>query len=383
MERTGCGAVNRADKNAALNLENKMIVAQKSHLLVDAPDCVRKTMFPFHDGPAPTTNKTCTKVSCGSLTSPMCGDFKVDTKGASSFTYQRCTTGNKTECPVPSNPFNATSNYHLDCTIPVPPKPVADRYPGEKCDANNTCLFNKNCTKDGVCEGAAEKQACKMDIDCSVGLFCNTTNATNMCAPQLPAGSNCTTDYMCPQTQGCLNGKCTDYFSLPVGNVTNGTNPSLFCKSMKAVDNKCWGWKYGANMTKNSDGFVVCDINVANSCSYAGSDGKNFTEECQCSWDSKGRSLCRTEYDEGNKNWQKLASSSRAKFSSKKCHTMHRFGCYDVEKSTHNDIYDASLETTEAYKYHYADDCIKKDFAAGGFLQISFAVLVALLINLL
>jgi len=192
---------------------------------------------------------------------------------------------------------------------------------------------------------------------------------------------------MCPQTQGCLAGTCTDYYSKKINDdvsnlTTSNTTGAMFCQSMLAQGGKCYGSSYGDNMAQDKNGLVKCDINAATPCNYKDSNGIAFTENCQCSYDANGQSFCRKAYDEGNANWQKLASASRSKFSSGSCHTMNRLSCWDLPKQAKTDNYDSSIVTIKAANFFYADDCIKKLFNAGEFLKFSFVILAALLVNL-
>jgi hypothetical protein len=245
-------------------------------------------------------------------------------------------------------------------------------------------MFVGDCAN-GVCPGAAKDAVCTSTRDCNVGLFCNFTATNATCAPQVKAGSPCTNDFMCPQTQGCLAGNCTDYYSKnlndDVSMTVNGT-ASSFCRSMLAQSGKCYGNSYGANMAADKNGLVKCDINAASPCNYIDSSNKTFTEDCQCSYDANGQSFCRKPYTEGNADWQKVATTARTGMSSTQCHAMNRFTCWDKPKNFKTDSYDSSIATTQAQNFFYADDCIKKLFNAGEFIKISFVLLAAVLINL-
>jgi len=274
------------------------------------------------------------------------------------------------------------------------PTPMKTRFSGEKCDTNNLCIDPQTCTS-GVCTGAILKEACKTTMDCKVGLFCNATNITvasdGTCASQVKANSICTNDFMCPQTQGCLNGLCVDYYSQKLGvNTTSATSnytAQFFCTSMQATSNgSCYGIGYDTtktNMTANGDGLVKCDLGANSTCFYTDNMKNSITEKCQCSYDKNGASYCRKQYVEGDSNWNKLASAARARISSAQCHTMNRMNCWDKPLSARTDNYDASIATVAAHDFFYADDCIKKLFNAGEFVRLSFVILAALLINLI
>jgi hypothetical protein len=85
---------------------------------------------------------------------------------------------------------------------------------------------------------------------------------------------------------------------------------------------------------------------------------------------------------EDDSNWKNLATANRNRISSTKCHTVHRFGCFDIKDSYKTDTYNAVIATTKAHNFYYADDCIKKIFNAGEFLKLSFGLLAVLIFNL-
>jgi len=235
---------------------------------------------------------------------------------------------------------------------------------------------------------------------CKTGLWCNITDwvaPAGTCTPQVKAGSACTNDYMCPNSQGCLNNTCTDYYSQAlttnVSLVAGNSTPSQFCLSMEAneVNKTCTGLSYNTatfpNMSKtDSNGLVTCSVDpTANNtlCMYNDIYNNPFTEDCQCSYDSQGRSFCRKAYTESDANWKKLASAARSKIGSSSCHTMNRFTCWDTPTNARTDTYDASLVTNKAAQFVYADKCIKLLFNSGEFIRFSFVILAALLISLI
>jgi hypothetical protein len=366
--RQNCPRLNAADKNTYNSLYSKAIAAKYSHMLVDAPTCVKNILYPNTSGPTPppVTGKTCAKVKCSTITG--CGIYSVNaTTNSRTFDGKLC--GASEYCPVTTAIFNATTGANFACKA-NPTTPIQNRYPGEKCDNNNLCAYNQTCTS-GLCTGKASGEACIADTECKVGLYCNTTT----CVPQVKAGSNCTTDFMCPNTQGCLNGNCTDYYSVALGVKVPSAS---FCKSRQVNEGGlCYGLKYNG-MTANKDGLVKCDINATSPCNYTDSLNVTVTEDCQCSFDKDGQSFCRKAYDEGNKDWIKHSNTLRAKMASTQCHTNNRMSCWDVPKQVKTDAYDSSLVTSKAHEFFYADDCIKKLFNAGEFVKLSFVVLVAL-----
>jgi len=170
------------------------------------------------------------------------------------------------------------------------------------------------------------------------------------------------------------------------------TPPSAFCISGLATNGTCNGVSYNKNFqnmtTPSKDGLIQCSISSPNTslCLYADNQGNNSTRSCQCSYDSQGRSFCPKGYDETNSNWKLLASSKRTLMSSKQCHAMTRFSCWDTPKNAGSDLSTASLNTVDAAQFFYADSCIKKLFdytSAGEFIKLSFVILAALFVSLL
>jgi len=266
---------------------------------------------------------------------------------------------------------------------------------------SNICVNNITCTVSGVCAFNKTGDPCNTIFDCGLGAYCNLTipippNGTSLgnCAAQLAKGSNCTDDWMCPQSQGCLNGKCTDYFSKLLGadvsKIANASS-SQFCSSRLASNaGICTALQYNqqaSNMTTvNKDGLVTCGIDDNSWCNYTDYSTKvSSIQNCQCSYDNQGgRSYCPKAYTENDTKWDLLASAERAFIGNSKCHSRNRFGCsLDQPKDALTNQYDASVATVDAAKLFYADDCIKKLFNAGEFLRLSFVILAALLISLI
>lgn len=85
---------------------------------------------------------------------------------------------------------------------------------------------------------------------------------------------------------------------------------------------------------------------------------------------------------ESDKNWQNWSNAQRGRLGSTKCHTSHRFQCFDIASNSKTDIYNARITTTEAHSFFYADECVKKMFNAGEFIKVSIAFLAILVVSL-
>jgi len=392
LERTNCPSINAADQSAGFTKQYKAsVTAKHGHELTGTPPCVLSTLFPNAEAP-PVVSTACPQVKCGSVLGTGCGNFTVNaTSGNRSFVGQLCGKGQVCN-GLSTAVFTNTAAQNFTCITPTV-TPMPTRLPGEKCDSNNQCMNNQTCTTNNVCTGQAVGANCTTHTDCVVGSYCaiNVTNVTNsMCTKQVASGATCNaTDYMCPQTQGCFNGTCTDYYSKPLNTdvstvIATGGLPSTFCQSMHAdTTNKvCYGKSYGANMniSDSKSGLVKCIL--SQQCNYIDNLNVSLTENCQCSYDQQGNSYCRKAYTENDSGWKSLASSARAKMSSTNCHTTHRFGCWDTPQSALTSTYDARIVTDAAHDFFYAEDCIKKLFNSAESLKLSFLLLAVLLINL-
>jgi hypothetical protein len=391
LERTACNLVDRKDANAAQDLYSTGIWARNSHILRDSPECVRRVMYPGLSNPVPpppvNITSYCPKVTCGKLNNGVCANFTVDASNNKNFVGQSC--NSTSHCDVSSAIFNSPSSQSRSCVSN--PSGANNRYPGEKCNAQNGCIAPGNCTSD-VCSVPSRNNTCLSHLDCKVGSYCsftgnstnstngtNTTNTTGVCASQVSRGAQCLHDYMCQNSQGCWNGVCTDFFSLKlntsVGNTTT-LGASLCQSGIVSTNNTCYGLSYGPGMTPNKDGLVPCNFTGSETpCRYVDNLGNTINEACQCSYDKSGNSYCRKAYIESNQDWIKLATVRRNRVSSTSCHTLNRLNCWDVKDTLRTDTYNVGLVTTQAHNFFYAEDCIKKLFNAGEFIKFGFAAL--------
>jgi len=398
LERKSCPALDQQSSNSQKTLRYRSIVAKNIHLIRDSPECVKMTIYPDLYYQNNQTNQTsiCPKVSCGKLNKGVCGLYNV-LNTSKIFIGQLCSSGNY--CPL-QGIFENNETTSINCTS----KQNTERFPGEKCDAKNTCISSSNCNSN-VCSGKAEKETCISHLECKVGLYCsfttNTTNGSNgtnvtltadnttgVCVSQVNSNENCTHDYMCKNNQGCLNGKCVDYFSLNLGQTVGNTSslPELLCKSNLVVNNTCYGLAYYSSMEPDTNNMVKCKFNESNPlpCVYRDIFNNTIKEACQCSYDKDGNSYCRKAYNESDNNWIKLANTYKQRMDSKKCHTLNRNKCYDTDNLKSSDLYDAKINTVEAHNLFYAEDCIRKLFIynAGEFIKLSFVIIAALIMSL-
>ncbi len=82
------------------------------------------------------------------------------------------------------------------------------------CENNSDCISN-NCSNN-YCLGIPTGESCpdknNLIPSCELTSYCNSSG---ICVAKAKFTNTCTKDYECPNTGGCFNGICTEYYSLP------------------------------------------------------------------------------------------------------------------------------------------------------------------------
>ena len=90
------------------------------------------------------------------------------------------------------------------------------------CQKNSDCISN-NC-QNSYCVGIGAGSPCKNTDNlipgCDLSYYCSSAN---ICVNKKSFGATCTKDYECPNTGGCFNSSCTEYYSLGI----NSSFPSI------------------------------------------------------------------------------------------------------------------------------------------------------------
>ena len=96
---------------------------------------------------------------------------------------------------------------------------------GDACESNDQCLSNK--CENKKCSSAPTGGNCTSHYECEKGNFCDTDGT---CKAQLSSGGDCKNkdEFSCPNDEGCLDGKCTKYYSLTKG---TKSDKAEFCQS--------------------------------------------------------------------------------------------------------------------------------------------------------
>jgi hypothetical protein len=395
LERSDCPWVIQHDSQNYLTFRSLRDGAKNYHEVVGADTCVLQAAFPFYKNtpPVPPVTRTCPAYTCPkSLDNTNdCLEGSYDqSKNNANVKVKKCGTGKYCDMSAFS-PLSFTDKFNATCND-TKVTPLRTRFPGEACDDNNKCVQGESqgecdATKK-VCPGVAESQLCNSHLNCTKGLYCKKDNDTvvnGTCTKQVAKGGNCTEDLMCPNTQGCMSGKCTDYYSVALktafDNKTMITPYNMaLCKSGMIVNFKCYNPRAAAkNMTVDKNDVATLD-SLDKQCTYTDSEGADYSESPTCSRDSKGKILCNRVYDESKSDWTNYFNALR-KRTDNTCHTLNRFNCYDDKSKT--DMYNSVVKTTRAAELLYADACVQQFFASSSLLKMSLIALASLLIHFL
>lgn len=133
-------------------------------------------------------------------------------------------------------------------------------------------------------------------MDCGVRLYCHSEE--KVCKMVETRLSNCTSDYMCRNSQGCYKGYCTNYYSLPLGTEMTDSQSEFkqnLCISGSIINNKCYGKFYHSSMKQDSNKMVECKME--DECKYLDSENNILIEKCNCGYNGDGKGYCTRGYD--------------------------------------------------------------------------------------
>ena len=234
------------------------------------------------------------------------------------------------------------------------------KYSGLSCNNDNEC-YSKKC-KDKKCEGIKENEECNSTSQCDYGKVCRKSNNKNICTTPLKENDDCTNEKECDNEFGCLNGKCTKYFSIKNGEVIGlDYNDYLsFCESGFADENgEC------KNLTLNEN---QLECNEENSCEYKDNEGNilKIPDNCLCGYNKFGTQYCLL--GSGNSNYTRYINLLKKYYiNNTNCHLDERSykGCLkDIEES--KNIKDISILINSKYwakennRLYNAPSCVIK-----------------------
>ena len=266
-------------------------------------------------------SEQCQKVICSPLSDPeICISPLNDTS-----TFQLCSS-NKTCSPPSEDPIDLVKCEEKK-NNPL------KKYSNLSCSNNNECYSNK-CINN-LCEGIKENEICNFTNECIYGKVCrfnNENDTDKTCQNPKKENEKCENEKECENEYGCLNNKCTKYFSLKNGESENFNLNEFFsfCESGYSDENGVC-----KNLTLNEKK-IECDDNI-NTCEYYDNNGNIFKvpENCLCGYNNLGKQYCLL--GSGNENYTKfIRELKKYHFNNSNCHLDERSykGCLkDLEEN--------------------------------------------------
>ena len=263
------------------------------------------------------------------LQEPQCPQIYKSQEGIKTMTVKGCSYGDN--CIFDNNTIGICTSFQLKLA------------PGLYCNDNSECV-SKKCEHNN-CIGKKEGEECDSDLDCHVGLYCNSLQK---CAHLLKVGDECTKDVECVSNSLCAY-KNREYLSAEEGEEVQ----SLFqCKSLfiKSKDLKV----ICAGRTKRSTE-MVCDPKLS-TCPFTYSYGKEGTENlnirCACSSIYSDDLICPLPTDGDRQKEAVAAFKKHLTEFAPKLHTTMRLSFID------KDIDKAINYYLSFPKYYNMSDCV-------------------------
>lgn len=263
---------------------------------------------------------------------------------------------------------NILSEIPEEKTTCVPKvEPTYKRYPGMPCETDDECFSNQ--CEDNLCKGHKENDNCTSVEQCDYGYTCRKLTSESesaVCTKPVEEGGDCIEDTDCSLSNGCLNSKCTAYFSVNDGQ-SIGTTPSFtpffsFCKSGYAnKDGIC----QTLNKTKP---YEECD-EYENACHYeinGSTESIVLLEKCQCGYNPLGKKFCAL--GSGDYNYTRYIEALKDYyFDNSNCHLAERGGdgCIkdivlgdETVKTQLKKLYSKKLWALSNFKMYETESCV-------------------------
>ena len=225
--------------------------------------------------------------------------------------------------PCPDGKICNTLSELLDEEAKCIPKTEISykKYPGMECNTDDDC-FTNGC-QDNKCKATAENEVCTSVEQCDYGFTCRSVEGQKICTKPLEEGEACSEDTDCKLTLGCLNNKCTPYFSVEDGQTVSKSSftPMFsFCKSGYSNEKgECQSLVQDTRYTECDDG---------NACKYHQKDDETpiyLYNKCQCGYSQMGKKFC--SLGSGEYNYTRYINYLKNYYStSNNCHLAERGG---------------------------------------------------------
>jgi hypothetical protein len=174
-----------------------------------------------------------------------------------------------------------------------------------------------------------------------------------LCLQRKGENDSCKSDGECKNEYGCLNGKCTEYFSLPEGTDLKSkySYNSVFCSSNYAVDNIC------RDLINTQTYPYYC--NISSGCSYYISNLDNktvkFLSACNCDISGNGNAFC--QHDTNSSEFIDYISNLKDTLKYK-CHFFNKGSCSIVPYSNISSLNFAAAQFSQINRTYSNYNCL-------------------------
>lgn len=201
-------------------------------------------------------------------------------------------------CVTPVDVFTGNTNSTKECVLTPKVEPKMNRFPGEPCTDENTCVMvprkqeddtwktvANTCNATNFCAGpTGETKNCVSDLCCNAGSYCKIEAEATVgdCVPQVGDQGACELSLDCANTHVCYKKKCTAAYSFKLGqkfimaDFTPSTDATMICESGRwevdakvATDVYCVNQQYDHEAHPDasiSNGLVKCEM--GSKCKY-------------------------------------------------------------------------------------------------------------------
>jgi hypothetical protein len=268
-------------------------------------------------------------------------------------------------------PYVADSSKDLQCNY----KAIQfSRYDGQACTNNTHCASN-DCNS-GKCLGKPESSPCNQNSECRIGFFCGTkdlSSGVRNCLPQRALNNTCESDEECLNNMGCVNNKCVEYFSQPVGTYISDAGFRV-CQTGKIYDGYCISMKLASDVEECMGEQAFCKYNTEGL-----PDKKSIDLRCQCSDAYSDKNFC--DIDSFRAEWVKFLEKMKDWYSqhNRNYHT-------DMRHNYHMDLYKMYKKMTMYPQHKDAEDCLvnwELSELSGGFVSLCLAAVFLCLMIIL
>jgi len=268
----------------------------------------------------------------------------------------------------------------------VPSITGANRYPGEDCDGNNTCISTSpttgTCSKSGKCLGDNSTNTCTSTQSCIAGYYCGSDLK---CAAQKGSGVACAVSSECQNSLVCWDKTCQKSWYTAAVNTDVSTHTDFQPFSYLCASGQTLGSTSGVCVSFSNAGtpdkttLLVACTPGKDKCTY--NTGVTATptiqEECTCGFNPTGVAYCPKGHDVDSDKWTSYYQSLAAQYDNE-CHVAHRTNCYLTEEKALTTTNNLRFVTQDNHLFYGSDSCAEVVLSSSS-LKLSILSIIGIL----